>query len=47
MATILNRATDLTQNQALSSSNFSATESSDPRLTDSTTLGLFFSKFCM
>jgi hypothetical protein len=47
MATILNWATDLTQSQALSSSNFTATESSDPRMTDSTTLGSFFSKFCM
>jgi hypothetical protein len=47
MATILNRATDLTQNQALSSSNFTVTQSSDPWLTNSTTLGSFFSKFCM
>jgi hypothetical protein len=43
MATILNRATDLTQNQALSSSNFIVTESSDPRLTDSPTLSHFTS----
>jgi hypothetical protein len=45
MATILNRATDLTENQALSSSNFTITESSDPRLTDSPTLCSFYFNF--
>jgi hypothetical protein len=47
MATILNRATDLTQNQALSSSNFTFTESSGLRLPDSPTLDQIFSKIFM
>jgi hypothetical protein len=47
MVIILNRATDLTQNQALSSSNFTVTESSDLRLPDSLTLDLIISKFLM
>jgi hypothetical protein len=47
MVIILNRATELTQNRAQSSSNFTVTESSDLKLPDSPTLNLIISKFLM
>jgi hypothetical protein len=47
MATILNRAMNLTLNRALSSSFFTASEDSDLGLPDSPTLDLIISKFLM
>ena len=47
MVIILNRATELTQNRAQSSSNFIVTESSDLKLHDSLTLNLIISKLLM
>jgi hypothetical protein len=47
MATILDRAIDLTLNRALSSSYFTASEDSDIGLPDSPTLDLIISKFLM